>query len=995
MDRFSFTGEIKKSMERLQIPFAVYLTEGGTIVPLILSDGFCSLFGFSDREQAYEEVKRDTFSKVHPDDKARINNTVAAFVAGKGDLDMIFRIENNDGDGHRIIHASGVTAATVDGKSVRHVWFSDEGIYSEEMGDDFKLNAALNNALRESSILNASRYDALTGLANMTYFFDLTTAARDDLIEQGGVPALLFLDLCGLKYFNHKHGFAEGDKLLKSFSEALVKIFDRDNCCRIGQDHFTVFAPARGLEEKLDRLFAECRAINGGDSLPVRVGIYRDRGDETIPASAACDRAKLACDSLKGIYASEYCYYRHELKDDVLNRQYILDSFDRALEERNIVVYYQPIIRSVNDKVCDEEALSRWIDPVKGFMSPADFIPTLEKAGLIYKLDLYVLDRVLEKIKYQESKGLTVVPTSINLSRSDFDACDIVEEIRRRVDAAGVGRDKITIEITESMVGRDFDFMKQQVARFRDLGFPVWMDDFGSGYSSLDVLQSIKFDLVKFDMSFMRKLDEGDRGKIILTELMKLTAALGLDTVCEGVETEEQQRFMREIGCSKLQGYYYGKPIPADDLFSRYEAGVVQFGYENPEESEYYEAMGRVNLYDLAVLVGSDGGKTVRSEDPFQNSYNTLPMGIIEVRGDETRFVRSNKSYRDFIKRYIGLDLSSEGSTFTKYSDSFMNNVVNTCCERGQRAFYDESMPDGSVVHSFARRVGVNPVNGTVAVAVAVLSITGADEGATYASIARALATDYYNIYYVDLETEKFIEYTSPVGGENLAMERHGENFFKECFEAANRIYDEDRAPFFASFTKENIIRELDEQGVFTSTYRLMDTGTPMYVNMKITRMQPNGNHIIMGVSIIDAQMKQKQALEEIQKERDALARVMALSEGYLSLYSIDADTGRYFEYSTTNEYDSLGFNKEGEDFFYQGAEDGKRVVYGSDLPEFLRLFTKENVMSDIRNTGVFNLHYRLVIGGEPKPVTLRIASVKDTDKEKLVAGVRAWKVRA
>ena len=125
-----------------------------------------------------------------------------------------------------------------------------------------------------------------------------------------------------------------------------------------------------------------------------------------------------------------------------------------------------------------------------------------------------------------------MVPHSINLSRSDFDACDIVEEIRRRVDAAGVAHDRITIEITESVVGRDFGFMKGQIERFQKLGFPVWMDDFGTGYSSLDVLQSIPFDLIKFDMSFMQKLDEGDSGKIILTELMKLATSLGVDTVC-------------------------------------------------------------------------------------------------------------------------------------------------------------------------------------------------------------------------------------------------------------------------------------------------------------------------------------------------------------------------------------------------------------------------------------------------------------------------------
>jgi len=185
------------------------------------------------------------------------------------------------------------------------------------------------------------------------------------------------------------------------------------------------------------------------------------------------------------------------LSEEATNRQYIIENIDRALEGKWIQVYVQPIIRAVNERVCDVEALARWFDPEMGVLSPASFIPALEEAGLIYKLDLYMIDRVLELIQAQMAEGFTVVPHSVNLSRSDFDACDIVEEIRRRVDDAGICRDRITIEITESVIGSDFEFMKAQVERFQKLGFAVWMDDFGSGYSSVDVLQSIRFDLLR------------------------------------------------------------------------------------------------------------------------------------------------------------------------------------------------------------------------------------------------------------------------------------------------------------------------------------------------------------------------------------------------------------------------------------------------------------------------------------------------------------------
>ncbi|MBR4537942.1 MAG: EAL domain-containing protein [Clostridia bacterium] len=990
MEKYQFSDDQQALMESMQIPFAVYQLIDKRVVALVLSDGFCQLFGYADRAQAYHDMDFDMYREVHPDDAARLANIAFRFVSEDDKLDVIYRGRAKDRKEYHIIHAFGRHVLTESGVRLSYLWYADEGPYLEgSVTERAGFNRSLSNALHEESILKASHYDVLTGLPSMTYFFDLAQAGRDRIQSDGGKAAMLYMDLNGMKFFNNAHSFSEGDKLLKAFALLLIRTFGKECCCHIGADHFAAYTREKGLEDTLRQFFLDCRKINNGDSLPVKVGIYSERmGNVTV--STACDRAKLACDLLKGVYESEFSYYSPERRDQAVNKRYIVENIDRAVREKWIQVYYQPIVRAVSGRVCDEEALARWIDPVKGFLSPAQFIPYLEDAGLIYKLDLCVLEQVLEKIIWQQKAGLQVVPQSVNLSRSDFDVCDIVEEIRRRVDAAGVSRDKITVEITESVIGSDFEFMKKQVERFQSLGFPVWMDDFGSGYSSLDVLQSIKFNLLKFDMSFMQKLDQGDSGKIILTELMKMASALGVDTVCEGVETEAQVRFLREIGCSKLQGYYFCKPIPYAQILQRYETGV-QIGFENAEESEYYEAIGRVNLYDLAVIANED-------ENAFQNFFNTLPMGIMEIKGDEVRFMRTNQSYRDFIKRFFSVDLSDRPSDYQAASlnvgATFMK-IVRQCCAQGSRAFFDEQMADGSIVHSFARRIAYNPVTGSAAAAIAVLSISHPDEGATYASIARALAADYYNIYYVDLETDQFIEYSSPVGVEDLAMERHGEHFFESSMrDSLTRIYDEDRAVFLASFNKENIIRELDKQGVFTITYRLIDTGKPMYVNMKITRMQPGRRHIIIGISIIDSQMRQKEEMERIQKERDTLARVMALSEDYLTLYMVNLETDRYVEYNATDEYKSLGLTVEGEDFFHQCIINAEKVICPDDREQFRARFTKENILKGIQEDGVFKMNYKLIIKGEERPVTLKIAPIKDDKGEKLVMGVRAWKLR-
>lgn len=975
-EKHEFTREQQAFIEGLKQPYAVYQFLNRKVVTLALSDGFCRLFGYEDRVQAYYDMDHDMYKETHPDDVARIANAAIQFATGGGKYDVVYRTQKKGTKDYIVVHAIGEHEITGTGTQIAHVWYTAEGEYREGSGSE--LNRRLNNALHEESILQENRYDYLTGLPSMTYFFELAEAERKAIREDGRTPALLFINILGMKFYNHKYGFAEGDRLLRSFAKLLSRIFHNENCCHIGADHFTVLTEAKDIEEVLGNLFEEWQDMNGGKLPPVCVGIYIGQTEEAS-ISLAYDRAKIACDAIKGTYSSGFNYYSQALGDDLKKQRYILENFDRALSEKWIQVYYQPIIRAVNGKICDEEALARWIDPAKGFLPPLDFIPYLEDAGIIYKLDLYVLERVLEDIRTKKAEGLYIVPHSINLSRSDFDACDIVEEVRKRVDAAGVSRDRISVEITESVVGRDFEFMKTQIERFQALGFPVWLDDFGSGYSSLDVLRSIRFDLLKFDMVFLRKLDESLNGRVLLSELIKMAIALGVETICEGVETEEQVHFLQENGCSKLQGYYFSKPVPFAQVLE-WKKAHRSGGYENPEESSYYESIGRVNLYDFSTIAAEE-------EEAFHNAFNTLPIGIIEIKGDAARFVRSNPSYRKFIKRFFHFDLSSEGSSSAKYVGGFIHNIKQTCCDQGLRSLFDEKMPDGSVVHSFARRIGVNPITGSTAVAVAVLFVSPPSEDATYVDIARALAADYYNIFVVDLETDKFVEYSSLIGRQDMAVERHGEDFFASSRQDAHRIYEEDRETFFAAFSKENIVKALDEQGVFTATYRLVDTGVPVYVNMKVTRMQPDSSKIILGISIIDAQMKQKEHNERLQKERAMLVRVMALSDGYISLFTVNPETDHFLEY--TRSYATLGTPKEGDDFFRQSIENVPKVLHPDDQAEFLRRFSKENILRDIRENGNFSVRYRLMLGGAPTPVELRIAPFNEGKERKLFASVK------
>ena len=495
-------------------------------------------------------------------------------------------------------------------------------------------------------------------------------------------------------------------------------------------------------------------------------------------------------------------------------------------------------------------------------------------------------------------------------------------------------------------------------------------------------MQSIRFDLVKFDMSFMRRLDQNEKGRILLTELMRMATSLGLDTVCEGVETREQVRFLQEIGCSKLQGYYYSKPLPFDEIL-RMHRDKTLIKHENPQESEYYESIGRVNLFDLGVVSDEEA-------DALRNYFTTLPIAILEVRDGAARYIRSNRSYQEFIRRFFHIDLLKSLSDYMDSSIGYGQTFIATvkqCCEGGG-AFFDETMPDGTVVHSLARRVSVNPVTGTTAIAIAILSVTRPDESMTYAHIAKSLAADYYNIFVIDMDTNAYVEYSSQVGGEELSIIRRGEEFFESARrDTMTRIYEEDREPFLRLFTKENVVRELDTQGVFLATYRLIDSGSPVYVNMKITRMQ-GGNRIILGISIIDAQMRQQEEEKRLRQEKTSLGRIAALAPNFTAIYVVDAETERFFEYSASEEYAELGFTKRGEDFFTQARKDALKAIDPQDLERHLRVFTKENVLAEIRRHGVFVHNYRLRMNGRSVPFSVKAKLVREDDGEKIIIGV-------
>ena len=251
--------------------------------------------------------------------------------------------------------------------------------------------------------------------------------------------------------------------------------------------------------------------------------------------------------------------------DDKQIAEYVVNNIDVAIEKGWVKVFYQPVVRTLTGQLCGAESLARWIDPEYGFLAPNKFIGPLEESGQIHKLDCFIVDKVCSDIAERLGNNLDTVSVSVNFSKLDFETADMLEVVKNAVAKYNIPRDYIHIEITESMIVSNADLMRGVIDGFRNAGFEVWMDDFGSGYSSLNHLKDYEFDAIKMDMEFLASFT--DKSKAIMTSAITMAKDIGLMTLAEGVETQEQVDFLYSIGCGKLQGYFYGKPLPLDEFF--------------------------------------------------------------------------------------------------------------------------------------------------------------------------------------------------------------------------------------------------------------------------------------------------------------------------------------------------------------------------------------------------------------------------------------------
>ncbi|MGN1023624.1 MAG: EAL domain-containing protein, partial [Lachnospiraceae bacterium] len=563
MKTYEFSAETRAFIENIPIPIAVYQYVEDQIKPLLVSKAYLDLFGYTSCQEAIYSLGTDLYRNVHPDDIARMEKYSYRFATGESAYDIVFRNKREDQSEYHLIHATG-QYITVAGASMAFITYTDE---TADSGSDQLVKAVLTTLSGKYSSSGSTEfsrhYDNLTGLQNMTHFLSSAMVGIEKIWEKGQTPVVMYFDLCGLKEYNSRYGLKVGDKQICGLAELIETYFNRDKASRFESDHFVAYAQKDQVEAKLNALFSQMRELGDGNNLAVKAGIFEFKNDGTR-LTDACDRARLACESIPKTTVSKYAWFTNSIMEDTALKFHIMRNFEKALENGWIHVYYQPVIRAMTKTVCNCEALVRWVDPEYGMISPGKFVPILEETGQIYHLDLYMFEQVCRNYVQMKKDGVNLIPASVNLSRKDFLHDDLPDSIDRISQKYGVPREFTNLEITESAFVKNMDKVDSFIQRFHEMGYKVWMDDFGSGYSSLGVLKKYSFDELKLDMTFLQNFDKKSRQ--VITAIVRMAKKLNISTLAEGVETKEQFLFLREIGCEKIQGYYFARPMPIEEM---------------------------------------------------------------------------------------------------------------------------------------------------------------------------------------------------------------------------------------------------------------------------------------------------------------------------------------------------------------------------------------------------------------------------------------------
>lgn len=420
----------------------------------------------------------------------------------------------------------------------------------------------------DSDIILATETDRLTGLYNKDFFFQYCT--KSDVYVPGRQMDAIAVNVSRFHLVNELKGRAFGDKILCALADEIKYFaFQSEGLAgRGGSDLFFVYLPhCDSHRDFLESISDAAAEIAGEGKISLRMGVYQNV-DFSVSMEERFDKANIACNTLRRSASEHYALYDSDLHEKELFAEKLMHEVEDALAEKQFKVVYQPKFNIKGEKpyLCSAEALVRWNHPELGTVSPGVFIPLFEENGLINRLDDYVWREVARQIKiWKEEIGMTV-PVSVNVSRIDLLSPNYEKNMLELIRDNSLQTGDMLLEITESAYTENSDRIIEIANSLRGYGFKLEMDDFGSGYSSLNMLAALPIDALKLDMKFVRRICENAKDLRMVQLMIDIAAFLNVPVIAEGVETEEQYRLLKENGCDIIQGYYFSKPLPVEQF---------------------------------------------------------------------------------------------------------------------------------------------------------------------------------------------------------------------------------------------------------------------------------------------------------------------------------------------------------------------------------------------------------------------------------------------
>ena len=521
----------------------------------------------------------------------------------------------------------------------------------------------------ENELKTSAYQDPLTGMYNRNAFY--ANAGRQIANDKSTDYSLLRLNVGGFKLINDIMGREMGDKVLLTIADSLRRIAPKRSVyARYHADNYVMLVPSHDVDpEELHNTIVE--DINKAKiikhDIQIYLGIYKAE-DRDVSIEDMCDRAGIACQSINGIYGVHYAYYDERMRQAMVEEQEIRDETRHAMDNGEFVVFYQPVYGIKAKKYVSAEALVRWNHPTKGMISPGKFIPVFERNGFIAELDIYVLEQVCKYHLKRRENGLEPFPISVNISRMSLYNPQLFDIISDLAEKYGIEPKFFRIEITETAYNDNPAQLLETVNKLRAKGFPVLMDDFGSGYSSLNTLKDIPIDLLKLDMKFMQGFESSERVKTIVTSIARMSRWLNVPMLAEGVETKEQYLFLKSIGCSYIQGYYFSRPTPEREFTEAID--------NKEKDASEYTLQSVVTVEEINDMIGGNSFASNLLGSIFDG------YGIYEMNGDRMDVIRVDKGYTRITGRELE-DVTSEDYSLLDYihpnDKEKVKNAVSQC----------------------------------------------------------------------------------------------------------------------------------------------------------------------------------------------------------------------------------------------------------------------------------------------------------------------------